>query len=114
MLIKFKNKMTMALQKMIDDGLRLGGLPDHIEVSPNEAAEIFKEIHRLTPSTLSSYVITSKEGASCKLMFAAKEISELEMATYVANWKSGQWNVQYKKIPVIVVNPTPVTQHLHS
>lgn len=113
MLIKFKNKMTMALQKMMDDGARLGGLPDRIEVSPKEALDIFNEIHSLA-TIPPGYVITSKEGASCKLLFAAKEITELEMASYVSNWKCGEWKVEYKKISIIVVIPTPVTQHLHS
>lgn len=113
MLIKFKNKMTMALQKMIDDGARLGGLPSHIEVSPKEAGEIFIEIHTLTPTPI-GYLIQTKDGISCKLIFNAKEISDLEMQGYVNNWRSGEWKVEYKKIPVHVVNPTPVTQHLHS
>jgi len=113
MIIKFKNKMTMALQKMIDDGARLGGQPDHIEVSPREALDIFTEIRTL-PAIATGYVITSKEGASCKLLLNAKEISELEMATYVANWKTGEWKVDFKKISIMVVNPTPTTQQLHS
>ena len=111
--------MTMALLKMIDDGIRLGGQPSHIEVSPNEAMELFNELHTLTP-TPAGFVITSKDGVSCKLLLHAKEISEIEMQRYVSNWKNGEWTVEYvrmssscKKIPIIIVVPTPATVHLH-
>lgn len=111
MLIKFKNKMTMALTKMIEDGTRLGGLPSHIEVSPNEGAELFNEIRRMNPP---NYTITSKEGASNRLLLQAKDISELELSSYLSKWKSGEWKVEYKKIPVVLIDPSPQTVHLHS
>lgn len=110
MLIKFKNKMTMALTRMIDEGTRLGGQPSHIEISPNEAIELFKEIHTLNPA---GYTITTKEGTSCRLLLYAKH-ADNDIQTYVDNWKSGEWTVEYKKISVIVVIPTPQTVHLHS
>lgn len=112
MLIKFRNKMTMGLKKMIDDGARLGGLPSTIEVSPREALEIFREIHSLTPTPI-GYVLTSKEGASLKLLFSAKEISDIDMMEYVNNWKDGDWKVEFQKIPVIIINPPPISQHLN-
>lgn len=109
--------MTMALQKMVDDGIRLGGQPSHIEVSPNEALDIFNELHTLIP-TPTGFVITSKDGVSCNLMLKAKDISEIEMQRYVNNWKSGEWTVEYtrisnKKISIVVVTPGPQTVHLH-
>lgn len=112
MLIKFRNKMTMGLKKMIDDGGRLGGLPSVIEINPREALEIFREIHSLTPIP-TGYVISSKEGASLKLLFNAKEISDLDMMEYVNNWKEGDWKVEYMKIPIIVVPSVPGAQHLN-
>jgi hypothetical protein len=111
MLIKFKNKMTMALNKMIEDGKRLGGMPSHIEVSPNEAIELFSEIRRLSPP---GFVITSKEGASCKLLLIAKDLTEFEMAGYLSKWKQGEWKVEFSKITVVVIDPPPQTMHLHS
>lgn len=111
MLIKFKNKMTMSLTKMIEDGNRLGGMPSHIEVSPNEAKEIFNELRKLNPA---NYTITSKESVSCKLLLQVKELSDFELTGYLAKWKEGEWKVEYKKIPVYVIDPTPTTMHLHS
>lgn len=111
MLIKFKNKMTMALQKMIDDGTRLGGLSSHIEVSPNEAADIFKEICTLIPAP-TGYTITSKEGVGCRLLLTAKT-QEADILLYLNNWKHGEWKVEYKKVPVVIVIPSPQTVHLH-
>lgn len=111
MLIKFKNKMTMAVMKMIDDGKRLNGIPSHIEVSPNEAVEVFNEIKRLNPP---GYVITSKEGASCKLLLTANDVKEVDLLSYVTKWKNGEWKVEFSKIVLIVIDPPPQTMHLHS
>ncbi|MDE1830200.1 MAG: hypothetical protein KGI25_07740 [Thaumarchaeota archaeon] len=96
---------------MIEDGNRLGGQPSHIEISPNEAIELFSEIRRLNPI---NYVITSKEGASCKLLLQAKDLTQTELQNYVMKWKDGDWKVEYKKVSVIVVDPPPQTVHLHS
>lgn len=110
MLIKFKNKMTMALTKMIEDGKRLGGIPSHVEISPNESVELFNEIRKMNPP---GYIITSKEGASCKLFLQVKDLTQTEMQDYLNKWKEGQWVVEYNKVSVVVVEPTPQTMHLH-
>lgn len=110
MLIKFKNKMTMALQKMIDEGKRLGGLPSHIEVIPQEAADIFAEIRRLSPP---GYVINDENGASARLLLGAKDLSDFELQGFVNKWKEKKWTVEFQKISIIVVIPTPATIHLN-
>ena len=110
MIIKFKNKMTMALSKMIEDGKRLGGQPSHIEVSPKEAEDIFNEYRALSPA---GYVITSKQGASCKLLLSAKDLSSADMQEYLDNWKTGEWTIEFSKIQLHVVVPTPQTMHLY-
>lgn len=102
----------MALQKMVDDGIRLGGQASHIEISPLEAAGVLKELSTLSPPPI-GFTLTSKEGASCKLLVFAKAISNADLETYVNNWKTCEWVVEFKKIPIIVVDPTPQTVHLH-
>lgn len=110
MLIKFKNRMTMALTKMIDDGARLGGIPAHIEVVPVEASEIFSELRKMNPP---NYTITSKEGASCKLLIQTKELTDFEFQVYLLKWKQNEWRIEYKKVPIFIVDPQPQTVHLH-
>ncbi len=112
MIIKFKNKMVMSLKKMIDDGMRMGGLPSHIEVSPQEALDIFTEINVLSPPP-QGYTITQKDGTSARLLLNAKSISQADMQMYIQNWKANEWKVEYNKISIFIVNPTPQTVHLH-
>jgi hypothetical protein len=59
-------------------------------------------------------VITSKEGASCKLLLQGKDVSEFELQGYLSKWKAGEWKVEYNKIQVIVIDPPPQTVDLHS
>lgn len=46
MIIHMKNKYQLALVKLIQECKEKGGIPDYIEVDPNEAWGILKEINR--------------------------------------------------------------------
>lgn len=47
MLMKIKNKMTLAMDKMIEKAEADGGIPSHILLDPQEAANFLRELSTL-------------------------------------------------------------------
>lgn len=111
MLMRLKNKMTHALQAMIENAKRTGGIPSHIEIAPNEALEILFEIHKINPP---NYVITAKDGTSCRLLLNAKDIPLATFQEYGTKWREKEWKVEYNKLELVIVTPSVQNQHLHS
>lgn len=47
MIMRLKNKYLLAIDKLISESLKLGGIPDYVELGPEEANEVLNEIYSL-------------------------------------------------------------------
>jgi hypothetical protein len=112
MLIKFKNKNQVALNKMLADGQRLGGIPSHIEVSSAEAMHILLEINK-TGSKDFSFTSNEVTNVDVSLLMRVRDIKQSDLSTYLSSWKKSDWSVTYKKVALIIVDVPPQREHLH-
>lgn len=104
MLLKFTNKMTMALLQMLEQGKRAGGVPSIIEINTQEAFDILKEICTVPNNLVSGYTIVNlKDKTNQRLMLTEKAIVDNLLSKYVTKWETGEWWVEFNKVPLIVV-----------
>jgi hypothetical protein len=114
MLLKFTNKMTMALQQMLEQGKRAGGVPSVIEINTNEAFDILKEICLIPNNLVLGYTIqNSKDKISQRLLLNQKAVSDNLIADYVVMWETGEWSVQFSNTPIKIVKSTLQKQQLN-
>lgn len=106
MLIKFKNKYTMMLISMLDKGKALGGMPDVIELSVDEAIMIVNEINALRAEQHSAqlhlYKFTTDGNIDARMMFN-KDLNDQEKFDIVTNWTKGRLTVAFDGVPLRII-----------
>jgi len=108
MLLKFKNKHVMALDKMIADGEGIkAGVIDKIILDPKEALGILQEIITLklvgkisVRDTATDVDVTTKE-----LMWVSGVDKDEHIKAIIQKWYKTKYEVKYAGYPVIVVKP---------
>lgn len=115
MLIKFKNKMTMAIIDMITKGKAHGGLPSHIEISAEEATQIIDEINSLRSlkeTQHNRYKFTTS-GIDARLSLLSKELSKEEKLQILADWTAGKLTITFDSVVLSVVLVSNANQKYH-
>jgi hypothetical protein len=105
MLIRFKNKMTMAIIQMINQGKQLGGLPSHVEISADEATLIVEEINALREQKETQhqrYKFLRGE-ADARLSVLSRELSKDEKLQLLADWTSEKLAITFDGVQLKVV-----------
>lgn len=108
MLLKFKNKHVMALDKMIADGEGIkAGVIDKVMVDPKEALGILHEIITLKlvgkisiRDVANDVDVTTKE-----LMWVSGVDKDEHIKEIIQKWYKAKYEVKYAGYLLIVVNP---------
>lgn len=105
MLIRFKNKMTMAIIQMIKQGQTLGGLPSHIEISADEATHLIDEVNNLRElkDTQHQRYKFFAGPVDTRLTILGRELSREEKLQLLADWTSEKNTITFDGIPIRVV-----------
>lgn len=105
MLIRFKNKMTMALIQMINQGKQLGGIPSCILVSSDEASQIIDEINSLREQKETQHERYKFQhgSADARLTVLARELSKDEKRHLLDDWAEGKLTITFDDIILNVV-----------
>lgn len=105
MQIRFKNKYTMAIVDMIAKGKQLGGLPSHIEVSPEEATMLIDEINSLREQKETQHqrykFLTG--AADARLTMLGRELSKEEKLQLLADWTAEKMTILFDGVKIRVV-----------
>jgi hypothetical protein len=103
-----KNKFEVSFKELISATKQKGGVPDHIDVSPQEAWDILREIHRFgrnSPFSISSCCghQTSKQfEVASRLVNKSEPIEREEALNLINSWIRGEYQVHLNDIPIDV------------
>lgn len=109
MLLKLKNKMTVALEKMLQQSEKLGGVPEKIEITIEEAGEIIEEIKMLKNSddkvyngfSIVKHEIKNDDGDEQQLT-EARLLHTHETSEIVQWWDNGYYQINYRGVPLVI------------
>jgi hypothetical protein len=109
MLLKFKNKHLMAMDKMLKDGEATGGIIDSLVLDPKEAYGLLLELVNLGRAYISDIIIKDSDGVDVtnkELIWNGAGLDKNKhVKTILSNWYKTHYKVTYKDIPVMVVKP---------
>lgn len=126
MLLKFKNKHLMALDKMIGEATDAGGIIDSIVLTPKEALGLLLELAKLGTKYLTDVVMYERDGVDGvdvirkKLLWGDDDIHN-RVENIIQRWYKTEYEVKYRSIKLVVVkqaipkatdgwfNPDPVS-----
>lgn len=108
MIIHLQNKYRIALSKMIKECNDEDGVADHIEVNPNEAWGILKEIQRSRWDNSNDFIVeqsdnNNQEDVRFILYRDAKQIDQTLATKLITKWLHEEISVSYRKVPIKVV-----------
>ncbi len=111
--MKLKNKMRMALERLIEEAKKAGASPDCIELSPTEAHELLIEISKFRWGTKSNVTPTGQhvevfEFNLQEFSSAAYEFHQLpagRQEAIIHRWKCDDYEIRYRHVPLKIVNP---------
>lgn len=109
MLLKFKNKHLMALDKMINEANDAGGIIDSIVLTPKEALGLLLELAKLGTKYLTDVVLYERDGVDVirkKLLWGDDDIHD-RVENIIQCWYKTEYEVKYKSIKLVVVKPIP-------
>lgn len=113
MIMTLKNKITLAMDKLIVEAKNKNGIPANILLDPQEAVEFIKELQQ--NKELCQEHITFKHaetGDTNITFFLPAEITNENIKMFVQDWYKEKFSVNYKEIEVMVINksvPSVVT-----
>lgn len=107
-----KNKYEVSLNELIDATKKKGGIPKHVDVSPQEAWDILREIAlfgKSSPFVIGGqYQLASSVFEIKSRLLNKKEAIELEEAKeLVSKWMRGEFTVYFNDLPIHVKWETP-------
>lgn len=103
-----KNKYEVSLKELIQQTRQKGGVPERIDISPQEAWDILREIHRFGRN--SPFSIGSKHGhttstqfeLSSRLVNNSNPIAREEATQLIKQWMQGEFEIFFNDIPLTV------------
>lgn len=113
MLIRFKNKMILGLQSMVDQANKIGGIPSHIEISTDEAKNLIEELSYVlkeVPSSLASFRFVIREQI---ITFDRLRNQFLKTEDLVSHWRDKSLLVSFMRIDLIIVDVTTDNEKYH-
>ena len=109
MLLKFKNKHLMALDKMIKEAKEAGGMIDSIILDPKEALGLLMELSDLGAKYMTDMTMRDREGEDQirkELLWGEGDGHERGKKV-IQLWYKTEYEVKYKTIKLVVVKPKP-------
>lgn len=122
MKLVLKNKMLMALDGMIQEGEKRGGIPKYVELSTKEAVELLKEIRYLSNERSEPLAMVSIKPSKALTnlqdnrhpIFLIKEITHSgqqdiapqTITQFLKFWKEREIEISYNGVPLILDNAT--------
>lgn len=115
MQIRFKNKYTMAIIDMITKGKVLGGLPSHVEVSPEEATALIEEINSLREQKETQHQRYKflAGTADARLTVLGRELTKEEKLNLLADWTAEKMTILFDGVSIRVVIVTDSDKKYH-
>jgi len=109
MLLKFKNKHVLAIDKMIKEAGTVNGIIERIELDPKEAYGLLLEIVNLGKDYVSTIKIhdgTDVDVTHQELVWTGAGLDKNEhIKTIIQSWYRERFTVTYKNIPMRVIKP---------
>jgi hypothetical protein len=107
MLLKFKNKHLMALDKMVKEAEGMGGMIDSVVLDLKEAYGLILELVNLGAKHIGPIKITDLDGVDItrqELIWNGMSIDKNERVKKIVNsWYKLHFKVKYENIPLVVV-----------
>jgi len=101
MLMTLKNKMIMGMDRLIEETRMKGGIPNTINLEPQEAADFLREIRELEDKTEIRF---QGKSAGIDLRFILKqELTKERLVELITQWHHGDFDIYYKDIKLKVV-----------
>lgn len=109
MLLKFKNKMMVTIEKTIAKGKEIGGIPDCLQLDPLEAMSLLREVQALMQDTTGENIVKNcmkivSTNQDVPSIFNFTSLIDDEGVKGVMNgWKDGNYDVKFKGITLVVM-----------
>jgi hypothetical protein len=113
MILKFKNKHIMALDKMIKDAAAIdGAIIDSIILDQKEALGLILEAVNLSSKDIGNIRVTDLDGVDIttrELVWNGTGVDKNEhVKNFVNSWYKLHYRVKYLNIPMTIVKPKPL------
>lgn len=105
MLLQLKNKNLQALKKVIDDAVKIGGIPKQVVVTPVEAADLLREHVDLAQEDIKSnlkFEFVDEDASQCQFYLRGKEIPLNHIKEFVKKWFLHHIKVTFNSVPLII------------
>jgi len=109
MFLKFKNKMQMAIDKMLEDSKKLGGEPLCIMLEPNEAYSLLKEASENQSYYKGKLIVTKEDEENVPNIllwsntFISKDNDSIK--NMVNDWYKLKYKVTYSNVELKIEKP---------
>jgi len=107
MILRIKNKLINAMDRMLEDTLLQGGVPDSFVLSELEASTFLAELNRFNSTTDLKDVIRlfqkDKSKPDIRLrIWNPVPLTKTEIQVLVQDWIDKAYRIQYKGINIVV------------
>ena len=104
MILTLQNKITMAIDRMIEDAINLGGIPKNILLDTNEAVTFLQEIYN-TKNNANVALYTDDTRVLYSTVFS-RFGTKKEIYNFIQKyWYTRRYRVIYKDVELIIVKP---------
>ena len=104
MLMKIKNKMMLAMDKLIEEAKKDGGVPASILFEPQEAADFLKELHDLKIQTRKHVSVKHKDDSAIDIRFLLNAtLTKERLEDLIKQWYKRDFVLFYKDIEIKVI-----------
>lgn len=104
MLMTIKNKMMLAMDSLIEEANKKGGVPAEISLEPREAVDFLKEISTLKILCNTHVSIKNANGSETNIHLLLKpELTSERLHTLVKQWYVKTFILSYKDIELKVI-----------
>lgn len=106
MVLTFKNKFQIALDGVIEEGIKVGGIPDKIVLDPTEAWQLLKELSYFyqQPSYIDNFDLQHTADVS-DLRFILPQLLSYDKPKakqLLKQWMCNKYTIKYKNVPLII------------
>lgn len=99
-----KNKMLLAMDVLIEETKKNGGVPKDILLAPNEAMHFILESGMLTPLKKNQISAKRKDDNGFDIRFLLKpSLTKEEAIAIVQRWYAGEFTLEYNGVSVVVI-----------
>lgn len=107
MILRCKNKMTMAFAKLLQQAQQLDGMPEFIDLTPLEGVDLIRELHKLSDNKdiLGKYTIETVDGQHdlTLILRGSKEPDWDTIKGAVNRWYKNGIKISFKDVELRIV-----------